>query len=113
MRNAKDNKAYLRHIKDAADKILTYASTASLESFAASGWDQDALMHNLEIIGEAANNIESDFRAKYPDIPWRTIISLRNTLIHDYSDVDINVVWQIVTVDLPKFHKQIVDILSQ
>lgn len=113
MRNSKDNKAYLFHIKDASEKILSYISTHDLNKFKENEWDQDAVMRNLEIIGEATNNIEDEFLKQYPDIPWRTIVNLRNVLIHDYVDVDLNIIWQIISKDLPDFYKQITDILDK
>lgn len=113
MRNPKDNKAYLLHIKDASDKILSYTSNHDFNHFKENEWDQDAVMRNLEIIGEAANNIEDEFLKQYPQIPWRTIVNLRNVLIHDYVDVDLNIIWQIITKDLPDFYKQIINILNK
>ena len=113
MRNSKDNKAYLLHIRDASDKILAYVSTHNIDNFVANEWDQDAVMRNLEIIGEATNNMEGEFIKQYPEIPWKTIINLRNILVHDYVDVDLNVVWQIITKDLPIFFKQISEILNK
>lgn len=112
MRNPKNNKAYLLHIKDASEKILDYISKNDFNKFKEYEWDQDAVMHNLEIIGEATNNIEDDFLKQYPQIPWRTIVNLRNVLIHDYVDVDLNIIWQIISKELPIFYKQISDIVS-
>jgi uncharacterized protein with HEPN domain len=60
-----------------------------------------ALVRLLEIIGEAANRISAEDRSRYPQIPWTQIISLRNRLIHGYDHVDLDILWQIVTQDLP------------
>ena len=113
MRNPKDNKAYLLHIKDASEKILDYVSKHDFSKFQENQWDQDAVMRNLEIIGEATNNIDDEYLKQYSDIPWRTIINLRNVLIHDYVDVDLNIIWQIITYDLPIFYKQVSEILNK
>jgi uncharacterized protein with HEPN domain len=113
MRNPQDNKAYLLHIKDASEKILAYTASHNYNNFKENEWDQDAVLRNLEIIGEATNNIEDNFLKQYPEVPWRTIVNLRNVLIHDYVDVDLNVIWQIITKDLPLFYKQITDILNK
>jgi len=59
------------------------------------------LVHLLEIIGEAAAGISSDFRLTHPDVPWKRITGMRNRLIHAYFDVNLDVVWQTVTEDLP------------
>jgi uncharacterized protein with HEPN domain len=60
-----------------------------------------ALVRLLEIIGEAANRIPEEEQARYPQIPWPPIVSLRNRLIHGYDSVDFDILWQIVTEDLP------------
>ncbi|RPH53903.1 DUF86 domain-containing protein [bacterium] len=60
-----------------------------------------ALVRLLEIIGEAANRIPLDERARYPQVPWPQLVSLRNRLIHGYDSVDFDILWQIVTQDLP------------
>jgi len=69
--------------------------------------DQDrllnlALVRLLEIIGEAANRVPDEERARIPDVPWPQIVSLRNRLIHGYDEVDFDILWQIVTRDLPR-----------
>ncbi|UCC87064.1 MAG: DUF86 domain-containing protein [Anaerolineales bacterium] len=60
-----------------------------------------ALVRLLEIIGEAANRISEEEQARHPEIPWPQIVSLRNRLIHGYDSVDFDILWQIVTEDLP------------
>jgi uncharacterized protein with HEPN domain len=60
-----------------------------------------ALVRLLEIVGEAATRMTPDERALYPDIPWPQIVGLRNRLIHGYDDVDLDILWQIITMDLP------------
>jgi uncharacterized protein with HEPN domain len=61
-----------------------------------------ALVRLLEIVGEAANRIPHEEQAQYPNIPWAEIISMRNRLIHGYDRIDFDILWQIVTQDLPK-----------
>lgn len=60
-----------------------------------------ALARLLEIIGEAAARLSPEFRLRHPEVPWADIIGLRNRLIHNYRDVDFNILWQIIDVDLP------------
>ena len=60
-----------------------------------------SLVRLLEIVGEAANRIPKQERDRYPDIPWSEIVGLRNRLIHGYDEVDFDILWQIVTQDLP------------
>jgi uncharacterized protein with HEPN domain len=97
----------LQHILDAIEKISSYASTQTYEQFTNDEWSQDALVRNLEIIGEAANNIDPSIRSSYSGIPWREIIDFRNVVAHDYADLDLRVVWNIVTTDLPQLRSQI------
>ena len=91
---------------------MKYTAENDFNKFKLNEWDQDAVLRNLEVIGEASNNIEDEFLKQYPQIPWRTIINLRNVLIHDYADVDLNIIWQIISKDLPNFYKEIVKILN-
>lgn len=59
------------------------------------------LVKDIEIIGEAATNVSEDCREQFPHIPWRSIINMRNRLIHAYFDINLDIVWQTVTEDLP------------
>ena len=71
-----------------------------------------ALVRLLEITGEAASRIPKSERELYPDIPWPEIVGLRNRLIHGYDEVDLDIVWQIVTADLPPLIKSLEKILE-
>ena len=78
--------------------------------------DQDAVIRNIEIIGEAARKIQQhapEFVAAHPDLPWVEMRSMRNKMIHDYFDVDINVVWRTVKDDLPRLKRQVDDLLNE
>lgn len=113
MKKNKDNFVYLQHLNDSITEILNYLNNSSFEIFSENTWDQAAIMRYLEIIGEAANNLDKDFQQQYPEIPWKLIIGLRNIVIHDYMDVDLNVIWQIITQDLKPLQKQILKLLSK
>lgn len=93
-------------------KIIVYSSSHSSHDLLREEWDQDAVMRNLEIIGEAANNLDSSFRENYPEIPWRKIIDFRNVVVHDYADLDLEIVWQIITKDIPLLSSQIKEMLK-
>ena len=71
-----------------------------------------ALVRLLEIIGEAANRISEEEQARHPEIPWPQIVSLRNRLIHGYDSVDFDILWQIVTEDLPPLIASLEGIVS-
>ena len=74
---------------------------------------QDAIVRNLEVIGEASKNITAAFKAKYPDVPWRKLAGLRDKLIHFYFGIDYKIVWSIAKKELPKLCKQVKEILKQ
>ena len=72
-----------------------------------------SLVRLLEIVGEAANRIPKEERSTYPDIPWSEIVGLRNRLIHGYDEVDFDILWQIVTQDLPPLAQALQQILAE
>jgi len=89
-------------------QMLTYACEAieMAERIARADLDDDivagrALVHTLEMIGEAATRVSAEERASYPSIAWPDIVALRNRLIHGYDRVDLDTVWEIVQHDLP------------
>jgi len=67
----------------------------------------DSVVRNLEIIGEAANRISKEFRTRHTEIDWRKIIGLRNRIVHDYFNIDVEIVWEIVQKDLPIFKSKL------
>ncbi len=73
---------------------------------------QDAVIRNLEVIGEATKKVSLEYRNRNPNIPWRQMAGLRDVLIHDYMGVDINIVWNVVEKDLPELEKQITKLLN-
>jgi uncharacterized protein with HEPN domain len=96
----KDDLVYLRHIVDSIKDIEIY-TVGGREEFFATKMIQDAVIRNLEIIGEAVKNLSPSFRGKHPDVPWKQISGLRDVLIHHYFGVDIDSVWLVVECRLP------------
>ncbi len=82
-------------------KIAKYTENMSFEEFVDDDKTQDAVIRNLEILGEAANKIPKEIQERYPNIPWHQIIGMRNRLIHAYFVVDYEIVWKIITSELP------------
>ncbi len=113
MRNQRDNLGYIGHIRDAILKIKRYVLNHTYEEYAENEGDRDAVMRNLEVIGEAAGNIDELFKSKHAEIDWRKVKDLRNVLIHDYADVDIKLVWRIITKNIPELDKQISTLLEK
>jgi uncharacterized protein with HEPN domain len=96
----KDAAVFLQHIGDAIARIEAY-TTGGRRVFLADTMVQDAVIRNLEVIGEAARNLPLNLRRQYPKIPWRSITALRNVLIHEYFGVDLEIVWRVVDRRLP------------
>lgn len=95
---------YLRHILVAIERIEQYAADLDLARFIADERTQDAVIRNIEIIGEASHRIEigfPDFVATYPELPVSSAYQMRNAVAHGYFEVDLEIVWKTVAGDLP------------
>ena len=89
------------HIRDAARDAVKFVEGKSRADLESNEMLSLALVRLLEIIGEAANGISSELRAKHPTIHWAGMTSMRNRLIHGYFDINLDIVWETVTKDLP------------
>ena len=107
----KDDDVLLNHILDSVRQILIYTAEGR-DAFFADRRTQDAVIRNIEIIGEATKNLSERVKAANPDIPWKQIASMRDTLIHRYFGVKLELVWQVVEVDLPGFRQRVEAILG-
>ena len=92
---------YLLDILNAARGARQYLSGRSFESFLADPQCQDAVVRRLEVVGEAARRVSSATRSTLTDLPWGQMIGIRNVMIHDYDDIDLEIVWDTVMKDLP------------
>lgn len=102
----------LNHILDAIAKIERYLQGFDLQKFEADELTIDAVVRNIEIIGEATTCLDRGFKAKHPNIEWRFATAIRNRLIHGYFDVDAEIVWDTTQNDLPKLKTEIEKILE-
>ncbi|OGY57442.1 MAG: hypothetical protein A3H67_02185 [Candidatus Buchananbacteria bacterium RIFCSPLOWO2_02_FULL_46_11b] len=100
-------KLYLDDIKDAIGKIEKYSKNLSFNKFSKNNLVIDAIVRNLEVIGEAAKNISVKFKDEYKDIPWNKIAGMRNIIVHEYFNVDLEILWKTIQQDIPKLKKAI------
>lgn len=96
----KEDRVYLLHIRDAIRRILEY-TTDGREAFLGDPKTQDAVIRNLEIIGEAVKQLSAGLTGAHPAISWRPIAGMRDKLIHEYFGVNLRLVWDVVERDLP------------
>jgi uncharacterized protein with HEPN domain len=94
----------IEDIWESLEKIQRYTSKLTQKAFSVDEKTIDAVVRNLEIIGEAANRLPEEFKSKHKTISWRKIIGLRNRIVHDYFGVDLEIVWRILKDDVPDFH---------
>jgi len=106
------SKLFVEDMLTAMEKVERYTKELNYDSFVANEMAVDAAMRNLLVIGEAAKNIPEEIRAKYSDIPWKRMIGLRNITIHEYFGVDLSIVWEIVSKNLPETKTKIVALLE-
>ena len=97
----KDDSIYIDHILNSINRIIDYISGKDREAFEADQLTQDAVVRQLEVIGEATKRVSKELRSRNPDIPWTDMAGMRDVLIHDYIDVDLGVVWKTISEDIP------------
>ena len=103
----------LQDMLEAARRILLYIESIDFEQFRGDYKTQDAVLRNLEVLGEAAKNIPDDFRSEYPDLPWVDMARTRDRLIHHYFGVNLDVVWGIAELELPDVAAKLEEIIEE
>jgi uncharacterized protein with HEPN domain len=83
------------------ERIESYTSSISFDEFSKDQKTIDAVVRNLEIIGEAANRLPEDFKQSHSEIEWHKVVGLRHRIVHEYFGIDIQIIWQILQKDLP------------
>ena len=107
----KDDKLYLIHILESVGRIEEY-TTGGEQSFMQDHKTQDAVLRNLQTLGQSVKNLSEELKMHYPDVPWGLIAGFRNVLVHDYLGINMERVWNIVKDDLSDFKRKIQLILK-
>ena len=97
----------LTDVSEACDRISCYIAGLSYDTFIADIKTQDAVIRNLEVIGEASVKISPGLKKKHPEIEWASITGMRNKLIHDYFGVNIDIVWNVATTDMQNLKQKL------
>jgi uncharacterized protein with HEPN domain len=108
----KDNNVYLQHILEKISNILEDTEYHGHETFLLDRKTQDAVIRNVEVIGEAVKMLGSEITEKYSEIPWKAIARARDLLIHHYFEVNLDEIWRIVKEDLIKLRSVIERIIK-
>ncbi len=103
----------LEDMLEATNKIHEYTKDINKDTFLSDSKTIDAVVRNLEIIGEAANHIPVYYKSEHSNINWRRIIGLRHRIIHDYFGVDLQIIWTILEKDLPILKQNILHLLAE
>ena len=107
----RDVTLYLRDMVEFCDRAMAYTAGCTLPGLLADRMRYDAVLRNLELIGEAATHVPDDLRERAPDLPWRQVIGTRNRLAHAYLGIEPDTVWLIVTQHLPALRTQLLGLL--
>jgi uncharacterized protein with HEPN domain len=97
--------AWILDMLQAARKVLEYAQGLTEAEFKRSSRDQDAIVRQLTIVGEASKRVSAEFRIEHSEIPWKKIAGFRDVIVHDYFHVNLEKVWRIVREELPDLIK--------
>ena len=109
---SRDIRVYLLDILERCERIMRY-----VDGFDEARWSQDertrdAVLRNLEVIGEAVKRLPAGLRERTPEIPWQDVAGLRDILIHEYQGVDFAIVWDIAVNEVPALHQAVSELLK-
>jgi len=109
----RDAKLLLIDISEACEKISRFTTDMSFSEFLSDDRTSDAVIRNLEVVGEAANHLPESFILTHPEISWEKAIAVRNRVIHEYFGVDYSILWNIIKDYLPEFYRSVKQLLSE
>lgn len=107
----KDDQVYIKNILDSVDKIEEFTKKANKEDFLNNQMMQSATILQLALIGEEANKISDDIKSKI-DLSWKEIVGFRNMVIHEYINLELDVVWDTIQQDIPELKEKLLKFLE-
>jgi len=110
---SRDYRLFLDDIKQCAEKVMCYTRAMSLQVFLHDDRTFDAVLRNLEIIGEAAKNIPEEVRLRHPHVQWQRLVGLRNVVAHKYFGMDEEILWDIIQNHVPRLLEQFQQIIAE
>ena len=113
MREPLRDKERLQHILAAIDRIIRYTSGKTYDDLISDDMMYYAVVKNIEIIGEAANMLTSQFITTHPQTPWKQVRGMRNYIVHEYFQIDDTVVWGVVTKNIPLLKDEITKYIEE
>lgn len=105
------DRVYLLQMFEAIETVASYVAGKTYAEFEADQMLQDAVIRKIEVIGEGARRLSGEFAQAHGNLPLIAAVSMRNSLIHEYDDIDLKIVWDTVGVDLPKLGEEIEKLL--
>jgi uncharacterized protein with HEPN domain len=106
----KDDLVFIEHILDSINAIKEFSKGITINELTSNRLKRDAIVRNIEIIGEAIKNISKETKDRYNHVQWKDIVGARDKMIHNYLGIDYEIVWEIIKKDLPLLEKQIKEI---
>ena len=104
---------YLADILSAAADLREFSRAASLEEFCSNKTLRYAMLHALTVIGEASSKVSAELKERYAEVPWQRVSGVRHRIVHDYSGLDYELLWQVVTVFAPELADQVAAIFRE
>lgn len=109
----KDDLVFIEHILDSISAIETFSKGLTKERLVSDRLRQSAIIREIEVIGEAVKNVSKNLKAKHKEIEWKEIAGTRDSLIHHYFGVDLDIIWNIIKINLPRLKGEILRIKSE